>query len=471
MNSRTFQPIFLLLLLLAVAACKPSRREVVILSTNDMHAHIERFAQLATAVERCRDTVEVILVDAGDRWTGNSYVDLVKDRLPILELMNRLGYDLATLGNHEFDVGQESLERTVSYCDFPIICANVESNEGALLKPFERSRILLRSGIKVGFAAVVTNYGPNGHPDGHDEIFEGLTFSDAVQRAAELAPALASESDLTVVLTHIGLDRDLELAALQAGYDVIIGGHSHDVANELVGETIITQTGKNLYRVGVTHLVMEGERIVSLSHKIVPLEGYEPHPDYEAYVEECYANPDLQRPVGRLSTTANKAGLGNLFTEAVRRATEADLGLYHMGGVRLDSLSAGEIPLCAIYDLDPFSSQISVVEMTTEELSRLLITKFNDTIKPRESHCIDLMATLPYTIVTDRRGEAAKVEFPTLVEGKRYRVAMGDYVFKNYQGLEGVTGQTTRQLVTEALIKLLSEGDYTPQNQSQQTIQ
>lgn len=459
-----------LLLLWGSVACTPSRREVVILSTNDMHAHIERFPQLATAVEYCRDTVATILVDAGDRWTGNAYVDLVEDRLPILMLMNRLGYDLAILGNHEFDVGQESLERAVRYCDFPIICANMESLPEAKLKPFEASRILSCGGVKVGFVGVVTNYGPNGHPDGHDEIFEGLLFSDAVDRAAELAPTLAGKCDLSVALTHIGLDRDRELAARQAGYHLIIGGHSHDVANEVVEGAIIAQTGKNLARVGVTHLLFEGDRLLSLSHKIVVLEGYEPHPEYQALVEECYANEELHRPVGTLPEKADKCGLANLFAEAVRVGAKADLGLYHLGGVRLDSLAAGEVPLCAIYDLDPFGSLISEVEMTPEELSRMLIAKFNDTVKPVESHRIDLVATFPYTVITDASGEAVDVRFPTLRKGESYRVAMGDYIYKNYPGLEGVEGVTTRLKVTDQLIELLSSGEYTPRNNCLQEI-
>ena len=92
-----------LLLCAALCACAPREKVVIILSTNDIHAQIQNFPQLATAVAECRDTASVILVDAGDRWTGNAYVDQAEGRRPVLELMNELGYDVATLGNHEFD--------------------------------------------------------------------------------------------------------------------------------------------------------------------------------------------------------------------------------------------------------------------------------------------------------------------------------------------------------------------------------
>ena len=80
----------------------------------------------------------VILVDAGDRWTGNAYVDQAEGRRPVLELMNELGYDVATLGNHEFDVGQQTLAEAIGYCRFPVICANMVSENSPIpqLKPY-----------------------------------------------------------------------------------------------------------------------------------------------------------------------------------------------------------------------------------------------------------------------------------------------------------------------------------------------
>ena len=95
------------------AACAPRERTLVVLSTNDMHAKIQRFPLLAAAVQACRDTTDlVLLVDAGDRWTGNAFVDKVPaPGKPIIELMNRLHYDVATFGNHEFDHGHRRRSR------------------------------------------------------------------------------------------------------------------------------------------------------------------------------------------------------------------------------------------------------------------------------------------------------------------------------------------------------------------------
>ena len=98
----------LILLAAAAAACAPRERTLVLLSTNDMHAKIQNFPRLAAAVENCRDTAQlVVLVDAGDRWTGNAYVDMAATPgMPMIALMNRLGYDVATLATMSSTTGR-----------------------------------------------------------------------------------------------------------------------------------------------------------------------------------------------------------------------------------------------------------------------------------------------------------------------------------------------------------------------------
>lgn len=141
------------------AACSPREQMLVLLSTNDMHARIQYFPQLAAAVAACRDTVPgAVLVDAGDRWTGNAYVDLAPTPgMPIIALMNRLGYDAATLGNHEFDRGQAFLGRMIDSMDFEVVCANVVSDT-CTFPSLPPATVLERDGVKIGLVGAVTNY-------------------------------------------------------------------------------------------------------------------------------------------------------------------------------------------------------------------------------------------------------------------------------------------------------------------------
>lgn len=97
------------------------------------------------------------------------------------------------------------------------------------------------------------------------------------------------------------------------------------------------------------------------------------------------------------------------------------------------------------------------MEMTPEQMSKMVLTKYNDTVNKGESHRIDLFSTAPYVIRTDGY-DAVEVIFPGLVSGRKYKVAMGDYVFKNYQGLEYTNGETTQWLVPDVLMEYVANG-------------
>ena len=153
----------------------------------------------------------MILVDAGDRWTGNVYCDRAAEpRRPIIDLMNRLRYDVATFGNHEFDAGQAFLGVRTAQCRFPVVCANIVSDTATFPQPAPYA-IVERGGRRIGFVASVTNYDHNNHPAGHDENFAGLTFTDAVDAVAD-RQSLRDECDALVALTHIGTKKDRVLA-------------------------------------------------------------------------------------------------------------------------------------------------------------------------------------------------------------------------------------------------------------------
>ena len=455
------------------AACAPRERTLVLLSTNDMHAKIQNFPRLASAVEACRDTAQlVVLVDAGDRWTGNAYVDMAPTPgMPMIALMNELGYDVATLGNHEFDHGQAFLGRMIDSMDFEVVCANVVSDTCTFprLPPYT---VIDRDGIRIGFVGVVTNYEGPGHPAGNESSFAGLEFPDPQAMALEYAAELRPECDVLVLVSHMGDDRDAELLGRgPSQYDVVIGGHTHEEVDTLIGGTLLTQTGKDLRNIGVTTVRMKGNKVAGVDYRIVPLADYEPDILYQKQVEAYYADPELNRPVGRFGNAADKWGLANWMAAAVADEADADVGFYHIGGVRLDSL-AGEVVAADIYNLDPFGSKLVTAEMTADELARLVKTKFNDTVNLDESHRIDIYMTTPYVIRTDERFEAQSVAFPELKPGRRYRVAMGDYIFKTYSGLDYTDGAPTGTLLTDVLDSYLrARSPLAPDNEPRQRIE
>ena len=410
------------------------KSEFVILSTNDVHASLENVARLATAVKECRDTVFTIVVDAGDRWTGNAYVDLAENRLPIIKLMNAVGYDVAALGNHDFDPGQEVLDKAAEHAEFDIICANMKSLGESLDDIEGRERIETPAGVAVDFIGVVTSYA-NGHPDGNDINFEGLQFEDpqiVAKRECE-----RSKGDVKVLLSHMGHDRDMELATRYNGYNIIIGGHTHAVLDTVINSTTIGQTGRKLKNIGVTKVQMRGKKVVNIEYDNISLNKYEKNAAIEGLIADIQANPALEKVVGSMAHSINHVGLCNLQTTIIKEATNAEIGIYHRGGVRIiEGLPKGNVTIKNLFDNEPFFSQVHTMTMTPAQLRKLIVSKYNDTVNAKESHVVDLYATTPYIIIVDENDMAYDVEFPQLKEGRKYRIAIADYVARNYPNLE-----------------------------------
>ena len=424
-----------------------SPSEFVILSTNDMHASLDNMSRLATAVKECRDTVFTIVVDAGDRWTGNAYVDLAEGRLPMIQLMNAVGYDVATLGNHDFDPGQQVLAGAIDAAKFEVVCANMHSKGGVLDGVAPNYQIVTPEGVEIDFVGVVTSYA-NGHPDGNDVNFEGLKFDDP-QAVAE-RECEESKGDVKVLLSHMGDDRDLDLAARYGGYDLILGGHTHRLLDTVVNGTVVGQTQRKLKYVGATKIKMRGSKVVSIEYENIPLKNYTKDAEVEAQIKEIEANPALKLVVGSMAKAVNHVGLCNLQTKIIKEATGADIGMYHRGGVRIiEGLPEGDVTIKTLFDNEPFFSQVHTAIVTPAQLRKLIISKYNDTVNAKESHVVDLYATTPYKIIVDENDMAYDVRFPLLREGKKYRLAVADYVARNYKDFECEEEVRTPLLVFE----------------------
>ncbi|MBQ3082847.1 MAG: bifunctional metallophosphatase/5'-nucleotidase [Alistipes sp.] len=455
--------VLVVITLLVARQCAPEQT-LVILSTNDMHGKIQRMPELATAIRQCRDTAErVVLVDAGDRWTGNAYVDKVAvPGRPIIELMNRLGYDVATLGNHEFDHGQAHLGRVLdSLVGFEVVCANVVSDTCTFpqLKPWT---ILERGGVKIGVVGVITNYEGQGHPAGHATSYLGLSFPDPQQAARQAADELRSQVDVLVLLSHMGDDRDRELLASENRYDVLLGGHTHELIDTIIGTTPLGQTYKDLRNVGVTTIRLRGGKVRSVAYENRPITQFAPDSALRCEVARYYADEALNRPIGELTATATPYGLANWFVELAKEYTHAEVGFYHIGGIRLDSLAAGGVGTAAVFDLEPFSSRMATIRMTPAEMRAMILAKYNE--QTREGHRYDLISTTPYRILTTASDEAVDVAFPTLHEGRSYKVVISDYAFKNYRAIDRSKGRIEPKLVTDMVLESLRRKPVTPDN-------
>ena len=460
---RVLLPIIAIVVLVGTIIYRTSlrERELVILSTNDMHATINNYASSVTAVNRCRDSVATLLVDAGDRWTGNAFIDMSEGRLPIIELMNHAGYDAATLGNHEFDLGAATLQGAINHASFQTLCANMESHRDDLVTPQPYTTVKTKNGIRVAIVGVVTNF-DGGHPEGSHEVFDGLSFSDPFVAAEEAF--MGCDGDVRLLLSHMGDDKDMEFAATTDCCDVIISGHTHNVVDTVVNNIVIGQTGRKLNSVGATTIRLKGNKIISVDYRNVPLADYPQDSVALELIAKIESDPVLGAKVATLTAPATHIGFANLMATAVANGARADIGFYHYGGVRLGEHPAGEIKLATIYNLEPFSSKFHSITMTPAQLREMIIAKYNDTATPKESHRIDLFCTTPYDIVVDASGEAVDVRFPKLREGREYRVAMCDYIGKKYPSIHGRNLVKHSELVTDQLLKYFQEHQNTELN-------
>ena len=450
-----------------MVACGPREENIIIISTSDIHAKLDMIPRLATLVDeaRAQDSARVFLVDAGDRWTGNPFVDMAPHAgRPIIEQMNRLGYDVATFGNHEFDMGLDTLQKRVEDAEFDIVLANINTGDTPLRqpKPYVIKRV---GGTKVGFLGIVTNYA-NGHPDGRDAIFVGTEFYSPEWVAERYGEELRDRCDVMVVISHCGLDRDsTNLATAMPYADLIISGHTHEKSDMRVGDVQIIQGNSKLRAVGVTTIkVVDGE-IADLQSQYIELPEEEKE-STKAEIQTYFDDPYINECIGSFTTDATKMGLAHFMADEGRRVAGAELAFYHIGGTRIGSLAAGDVTRADIFELEPFSSTMVVTEMSLAEIKEVIINKFNDTTNYKESHRVDLIPSgLKYEIVTNRSGDAVDVRLFPEVRKEVYTVAMSNYVYENktYNYTRRAEKHRT-PLVTTYLIERLSQGAYTPDN-------
>lgn len=454
-------------------------QHVYIIATNDMHASIESMPQLATIVAEYEERGEVIVVDSGDRVSGNAYVDdASKPGTPIIRLMNEIGYDVATLGNHEFDKGSEVLDAMIACAEFPIVCANVESHNGATtLPPYT---IIKRSGVEFGFVGIVDTDN-NNRPLGGNASFTNYTFSPDVETAYNVCAEVAAECDMVILLSHMGLDRDIILAEQVVACEWIAGGHSHDLLTKRYNNTYITQSKNKLRYVTVADVTIRKREIADVKYEQIAIADIAPMETMVARIEEIKASdPELNCIVGHATATATKDGVTNFTIDALARYPYDDnfvpeITFYHYGGVRLDEIKEGNIKRVDILNNDPFMSTIYIGTMTTKQMRDFILAKYNCGTPERpdkESHYPYFRSDMPYTIIIGEDGDARDVVFNT--EEREYYVAMCNYIADNYIDKDIVSRQLrpTNISVREALLRHMAEmeeGKFTPDNVCRQT--
>ena len=243
--------------------------KTVILHTNDVHGAVDGYAYIAQLkADYEAKGAEVILVDAGDYSQGKTYVSVTKGA-DAVTMMNAAGYDVVTLGNHEFDYGYAQLKENMSKAKFKVVCADVFNENGTPI--FDANyTYTTKSGVKVGFFGMET---PETQTKANPALIKGLTFAtgDAFTKAAADQVAALKDADVVICLAHLGVDaesapyRSTDLYAAVKGIDFIVDGHSHTVMTKGEKGEPIQSTGTAFANIGVIVIDDASKKIESNS--------------------------------------------------------------------------------------------------------------------------------------------------------------------------------------------------------------
>ena len=353
--------------------------EIDILAVNDMHANIDMFPKFAAMVDSLRAVYpNLLLFSAGDNRTGNPVNDQYDPvNYPMITLMNEVGFDLCAVGNHEWDADVDNLRNDIKRARFPFLCANVFIPESVNLdiKPYVTFE---HQGVKMAVVGMI-EVRHDGIPGAHPKNLTQVSF----KRAHEVLPQyryLRDQNDVVILLSHCGVEDDMELAQANPWLDAIIGGHSHTLI-EHPTETngvLVTQSGSHLKYATLVKLWMKDNRVVGKEAVVLDVNKVRKEkPEIKKMIDEFNDAPALNEPIAVAKTKfENPEELGCLITDALREISGADFAFQNTGGVRVNHLKKGPITVKDVYSIDPFNNEVVVYQMTGQQLKRFVVNTY-----------------------------------------------------------------------------------------------
>jgi 5'-nucleotidase len=390
-----------------------------VIHINDLHSRIEpinRFdstcssednaegkcfggvARVKTMIDQLRvelDGQNVIVVDAGDQYQGSLMYTTYKGDVEA-EMMGKIGFDVMAVGNHEFDDGDEGLLKLIDNVSFPVISGNLDVSGSNLLAGKVQNHVVLEvGGQKIGIvSALATDTVETSSPS------EAVIFQDEIDSISADVAALTEEGVSKIIaLTHVGLPKDLAIAAAVPGLDAVVGGHSHtylsasDPDRQGAYPTFASQEDGTLvpvvqayaYSKYVGHLELtfddDGNLTYASGDTILLDASVEEDAEIVARVAE------LAGPIEEMKTRvvaeaaeaiegsrdvcrAMECAMGNLVADAMLDRVKdqgVQIAIQNGGGLRA-SIDAGEITMGEVLTVLPFQNTLSTFEVTGAQI-------------------------------------------------------------------------------------------------------
>ena len=433
--------------------------EIVILSVNDMHASIDQFPKFAAMVDSLRAIYpDLLLFSAGDNRTGNPVNDQYEPvNYPMIELMNRTGFDLCTVGNHEWDANIDALHDDIERAKFPFLCANVSfpADVDLDIEPYETFDF---QGIKmavVGLIEVRHDDIPGTHPDNVARV--------NFKRPGVVLPEyqrLRNGNDVVILLSHCGLEDDMVLAQANPWLDVIIGGHSHTLVEHpsLTNGVLITQSGSHLRYATLVKIKVKDHKVVAKEGIVLNVNAVRnENAEIKRVVNEFNDAPALNEAIAVAKTKfETPEELGSMLCDAIREGSGADFAFQNTGGVRVNYLKKGPITIKDVYSIDPFNNEVIVFQMTGAQLKKFILNTYR-----KNGGYPSYVSGMKYTV--NGENNTVWIDDASFSTHNVYKVAMNSYMASTVN-IESVDdGYSTFKTSEEMMIEFLrryKEVDY-----------
>ena len=445
--------------------------EFVMLFTNDFHSQIEPLSKEETynadrgGVKRIKALVDsvrnaektVFLADAGDYVQGTYYFSLLNGTVE-MKVMDQLGYDVRTVGNHEFDKKMTCLHDMLTWSNVPVVASNYDFTRTSLANRVEQSMIIEKNGIKVGFIGLNVKLDNLVAPSAR----EGVEWQNAINVADDEALKLREQgADMVIALSHLGYEKtdevyyDRGIAKNTRHIDMIIGGHSHTFLNypeyvtNLDGENVlITQTGSKGICLGYAKIKLGDNGKPSFTYRLIPVKNHldkKLDPAFSDMIDTYSAQvtKEMEKVIGNCPKAIRKgtpeSPLGNLTADAlVWMAREyydvkADVALYNTGGIRAE-ISAGDLTVGDVYAVYPFDNVLSLATLTGKDLKKLFEYVASNGGLPINKEV--------RMVISGKKVKSVTVNGQPIDDNKTYTIATIDYLMNlERYGLENATGR------------------------------
>lgn len=455
---------------------KPSGKadEFVILFTNDFHSQIEPYDNYRGGIKRMKALVDsvrnaepvVLLADAGDFVQGTYYFSLL-DGVVEMKIMDALGYDVRTIGNHEFDKKMPGLGNMLSWSSVTTVATNYDFSNTLLASRVQPSVIIDAGDRKIGFVGLNVRLESLVDPI----ACEGVVWQNAVNVADDEARKLRSAgAEMVIALSHLGFNNDDRpyydkgLVMNTNNIDMVIGGHSHTTlrtpfyATNLAGRKVpIGQTGSRGLNLGYAKVRFDKDGSTSVTYRLIPVNSrLDDRIDAEfSAMIDIYSEQlsgEMSEVLGYSPNTLWKSSpeseLSNIAADAIVWMAkeyydiDVDVSVYNWGGIR-SNLPAGNITLGDVYEVFPFDNVLSILTMRGSDLRTFFAHVADDGGLPINS-AVRLR-------IKNREVESVTVHGEPIDDNKIYTIATVDYLVNTgrYGFENALTRRDTQEIVRD----------------------